>query len=119
MLKLLNQLQQRLIDALNKVEAPDFVGLSDDDSMRPRQWVASTEFDSRPILAFKGGKHARFALQADGTVHMRACEEAVLTLEDGDVMVQRRDVDDALQAVSPAFRKTGAFRRLDGALENK
>jgi hypothetical protein len=135
-LKLLNRLQQRILDALNKVEGPNFVGTSEDDDVRPRRWIAQGEFDDEPILAIRHGRTARFVLKPNGAVHMsvyygtlsrddlfqvnaymRDCELAITQLDDGEVLVQRRDVDAALQAAVPEFRKTDAFRRLDDALD--
>jgi hypothetical protein len=133
MLKILNRLQKQLIDALNRVDSPNFVGTSDDD-VRQHPWVAQGEYNNRSILAIRHGEAVQFVVNVDGTVammtryhaltrddlfqvnaYMRACEEAV-AMDDGETMVQRRDIDAALQASNPEFRKTDAFRRLDDAM---
>lgn len=134
MLKILNRLQKQLIDALNRVDSPNFVGTSEDDDVRQHPWIAQGEYDNRSILAIRHGSAVQFVLNVDGTVsmmtryhglarddlfqvnaYMRACEEAV-AVDDGETLVQRRDIDDALGAANPEFRKTDAFRRLDDAM---
>lgn len=136
MIKLLNQIQQQILDALNKVEAPNLVCISDeDDESLAHPWVAQGEFNDRPILAFRRGAAVQFALDVDGTVtmmtryysltrddlfqvnaYMRACEEVVAALDDGETLVQRRDLDEILGNTNCEFRKTDAYRRLDNAL---
>jgi hypothetical protein len=140
-LKVLNAAYDQILNALAQVPVPDWFNDWEEDSLGEpppsrNTWMRSTKWGcDLTAVAVLGNQYVRVGLLAGGLVevvvrdtldapmlqelatYLVRCELAIQELDAGDVMVQRRDIDDALQAANPAFRKTDAFRRLDDSLK--